>query len=181
MGKYAPGTSGYRCPHCRCRDRQPGPRSFPRNQTPVCLAGSSNRSEWCTRLGLPEQRCKSGGAHARATAFVRRPRTSRKLLWRQTLDDPSRRASFGAATSDSPVSQKSYQNFSYTKLVSGWAIGPASHSPSRVNATAGELATWRAKRLFQQPWSFALLFSQKAYLRPKLVWIKLLLAKFGKS
>ena len=56
------------------------------------------------------------------------------------------------------MSQKSYQNFSYTKLVSGWAIGPASHSPSRVNATAGELATWRAKRLFQQPWSFALLF-----------------------
>jgi len=54
------------CPHCRCRDRQPGPGSFPRNQTPVCLARSSSRSEWCTWPGLLERWRKSGGARGRA-------------------------------------------------------------------------------------------------------------------
>jgi len=75
-------ATGHPCSQC--------PGSFPRNQTPVCLARSSSRSEWCTRLGLPERRRKLGGVRARATAFVPRSRTSRRTLWRQTLDDPAR-------------------------------------------------------------------------------------------
>jgi hypothetical protein len=70
MGRYSPGTSGYRCPHCLSRYRQPGPRSFPPNQTGACLAGSSSRSDCRTQRGSQGRWRKLGEASAAATASL---------------------------------------------------------------------------------------------------------------